>query len=53
MNNMEIFAARLKNARLIKGFSMDQLASAMNNRVSKILYNLLIVPPSDIFHGEV
>ena len=36
MNNMEIFAARLKNARLIKGFSMDQLASAMNNRVSKM-----------------
>ena len=36
MNNTEIFAARLKNARLICGFSMDELVNAMGNIVSKM-----------------
>lgn len=36
MDNTEIFAARLKNARLICGFSMDELVNAMGNIVSKM-----------------
>ena len=36
MNSADIFAKRLKNARLICGFSMDDLVSAMGNTVSKM-----------------
>lgn len=36
MDNSAIFAARLKNARLINGFSMDDLVNAMGNTVTKM-----------------
>ncbi|NLC93325.1 MAG: ImmA/IrrE family metallo-endopeptidase [Treponema sp.] len=36
MNNSEIFAARLKNARVMKGFSMDELVSKLGNTISKM-----------------
>ena len=35
MELKEIFGARLKNARVIKGMSMDDLCTKMNNLVSK------------------
>lgn len=35
MNSSEIFALRLKNARTILGYSMDDLVSKMENKVSK------------------
>lgn len=35
MNDIEIFAQRLKQARILKKISMDQLVSMMNNVVSK------------------
>lgn len=36
MSQNEIFAARLKNARVMKGYSMDDLVSAMGNNISKM-----------------
>lgn len=33
---LDVFSIRLKNARIMKGFSMDDLASAMNHSVSKM-----------------
>lgn len=36
MANLSIFSARLKNARVMKGLSMDELCSAMGNIVSKM-----------------
>ena len=36
MNTSAIFATRLKNARLISGYSMDELVNAMGNDVSKM-----------------
>lgn len=36
MNANEIFAQRLKNARIMKGLSMDELVSAMGNAISKM-----------------
>ena len=36
MNTSAIFATRLKNARLISGYSMDELVNAMGNAVSKM-----------------
>ena len=36
MNNIEIFAQRLKNARKMKGYSMDDLVEAMDNSLSKM-----------------
>ena len=36
MNELEIFAVRLKNARLMKGFSMDELVDKMGKTVSKM-----------------
>lgn len=36
MNTSAIFATRLKNARLIIGYSMDELVNAMGNVVSKM-----------------
>lgn len=36
MTQNEIFAQRLKNARIMKGFSMDELVSAMGNTLSKM-----------------
>ncbi|MBE6503971.1 MAG: DNA-binding protein, partial [Methanobrevibacter sp.] len=36
MTQNEIFAARLKNARVMKGYSMDDLVSAMGNNISKM-----------------
>lgn len=36
MNANEIFAQRLKNARIMKGLSMDELVSAMGNNISKM-----------------
>ena len=36
MNANEIFAQRLKNARIMRGFSMDELVSAMGNAISKM-----------------
>lgn len=36
MTEKEIFAARLKNARIMKGFSMDELVQAMGNNISKM-----------------
>ena len=36
MNQKEIFAQRLKNARVMKGYSMDELVSAMGNNLSKM-----------------
>ena len=36
MTRNEIFAARLKNARVMKGYSMDDLVSAMGNNISKM-----------------
>ena len=36
MNLLDVFSIRLKNARIMKGFSMDDLAKAMNNTVSKM-----------------
>lgn len=36
MNNLEIFASRLKNARTIKAYSMDDLVSKMDNSISKM-----------------
>ena len=36
MADLSIFSARLKNARVMKGLSMDELCSAMGNVVSKM-----------------
>ncbi len=36
MNQREIFAQRLKNARVMNGFSMDDLVKAMDGKVSKM-----------------
>lgn len=36
MTQNEIFAQRLKNARVMKGYSMDELVSAMGNSLSKM-----------------
>lgn len=36
MDTSEIFAARLKNARVMSGCSMDKLVSAMGNTISKM-----------------
>ena len=36
MANLSIFSARLKNARIMKGLSMDELCAAMGNVVSKM-----------------
>lgn len=36
MTQNEIFAQRLRNARIMKGFSMDELVSAMGNIISKM-----------------
>lgn len=36
MNANEIFAQRLKNARIMKGLSMDELVAAMGNTISKM-----------------
>lgn len=36
MNSLDIFARRLRNARTICGFSMDDLVRAMGNTVSKM-----------------
>ncbi|MCR4579057.1 MAG: ImmA/IrrE family metallo-endopeptidase [Treponema sp.] len=36
MTQNEIFAQRLKNARIMKGFSMDELVAAMGNSLSKM-----------------
>ena len=36
MTNQEIFALRLRNARIMKGFSMDDLCLRMDNLVSKM-----------------
>jgi transcriptional regulator with XRE-family HTH domain len=36
MADLSIFSARLKNARVMKGLSMDELCSAMGNIVSKM-----------------
>ena len=36
MEKKEIFAARLKNARVMKGYSMDELVAAMGNNISKM-----------------
>lgn len=36
MEKKEIFAARLKNARVMKGYSMDELVAAMGNYISKM-----------------
>ena len=36
MTQNEIFAQRLKNARVMKGFSMDELVAAMGNSLSKM-----------------
>ena len=36
MTQDEIFSQRLKNARIMKGFSMDELVAAMGNNLSKM-----------------
>ncbi|MBO4639713.1 MAG: ImmA/IrrE family metallo-endopeptidase [Treponema sp.] len=36
MTQNEVFAQRLKNARVMKGYSMDELVSAMGNSLSKM-----------------
>ena len=36
MTDLSIFSARLKNARIMKGLSMDELCSSMGNLVSKM-----------------
>lgn len=36
MDQKGIFAQRLKNARIMKGYSMDELVSAMGNSISKM-----------------
>lgn len=36
MTQNEIFAQRLKNARIMKGYSMDELVSVMGNTLSKM-----------------
>ena len=36
MTQNEIFAQRLKNARVMKGYSMDELVAAMGNSLSKM-----------------
>ena len=36
MTSNEIFAQRLKNARVMKGYSMDELVAAMGNSLSKM-----------------
>lgn len=36
MTQSELFAARLKNARIMKGYSMDELVAAMGNKISKM-----------------
>lgn len=52
MNNNEIFALRLKNARIMKGFSMDELVSRMGNVISKMTVskyeNAKLAPNSSI-----
>lgn len=36
MNKEDIFAERLKNARIMNGYSMDELVEHMNGVVSKM-----------------
>ncbi|MBR3671001.1 MAG: helix-turn-helix transcriptional regulator, partial [Fibrobacter sp.] len=52
MANLSIFSARLKNARIIKGLSMDELCSSMGNIVSKMTIskyeNGLLAPNSSV-----
>ncbi len=36
MTQNEIFAQRLKNARIMRGYSMDGLVAAMGNNLSKM-----------------
>lgn len=52
MEMKEIFAKRLKSARLMKGLSMDDLVSAMDNSISKMAIskyeNGLLAPNSTI-----
>lgn len=52
MNNNDIFALRLKNARVMKGFSMDELVSKMGNAISKMTVskyeNAKLAPNSSI-----
>lgn len=52
MTNNEIFALRLKNARIMKGFSMDELVSRMGNVISKMTVskyeNAKLAPNSSI-----
>ena len=52
MANLSIFSARLKNARIMKGLSMDELCSAMGNIVSKMTIskyeNGLLAPNSSV-----
>ena len=52
MANLSIFSARLKNARIMKGLSMDELCSSMGNIVSKMTIskyeNGLLAPNSSV-----
>ncbi len=52
MTDQSIFSARLKNARIMKGLSMDELCSSMGNVVSKMTIskyeNGLLAPNSGI-----
>ena len=52
MANLSIFSTRLKNARVMKGLSMDELCSAMGNIVSKMTIskyeNGLLAPNSSV-----
>lgn len=52
MTNLSIFSARLKNARIMKGLSMDELCLSMGNVVSKMTIskyeNGLLAPNSGI-----
>ena len=52
MKTNEIFARRLKNARVMKGYSMDDLVSRMGNSVSKMTISKLeremIAPSSSV-----
>lgn len=52
MTANEIFATRLKNARLMKGYSMDRLASEMGNAISKMTIskyeNMAMSPSSSV-----
>ena len=52
MAELSIFSARLKNARIMKGLSMDELCASMGNKVSKMAISKyekgLMAPSSDI-----